>query len=242
VHDVGREEDPTHPQSLLVMSFNTANDLIAPDDLIAAIERPGTMLAGLQELSPHNADALQQAPFDALPHRVLRGAYIDGKALLSRFPIDAHEFFPLTSERTAIDATIRIGDRAVCVFVVHPPPPNHRRLEVRSPESLPGIQRVLARVTPDLPTLLIGDFNFVWPGAGYRLLRRAGFIDAFRVAGSGRGRTFPAPHAQARVPLPRLMRLDYIWVSRHFRPVRSWVGAPAGSDHLPVYAELVLQP
>jgi vancomycin resistance protein VanJ len=36
-----------------------------------------------------------------------------------------------------------------------------------------------------------------------------------------------------------LVRIDYVWYTDDFRATRAWVGPDAGSDHLPVLAELV---
>jgi hypothetical protein len=33
--------------------------------------------------------------------------------------------------------------------------------------------------------------------------------------------------------------VDYVWHTAHFRATDSWIGPSAGSDHLPVLAELV---
>ena len=47
------------------------------------------------------------------------------------------------------------------------------------------------------------------------------------------GRDYPhqVPHATG-------LRVDYIWHTAHFRALASWIGGNAGSDHLPVLAEL----
>jgi endonuclease/exonuclease/phosphatase family metal-dependent hydrolase len=38
--------------------------------------------------------------------------------------------------------------------------------------------------------------------------------------------------------MPPVVRIDYVWHTRHFIATRAWVGGRTGSDHLPVIAEL----
>jgi endonuclease/exonuclease/phosphatase family metal-dependent hydrolase len=227
--------------TILVLTFNTGNDLIAPNDLVAMIDRSGATVVGLQELSSRNAIALEEARLGCLPHHILYGEYINGKCLLSRYPIQGHEWLRLASSRTVIDARLEIEGRVVSVFVTHPSPPDYRRLEVKSRSALQDIVTVLDRMASGIPTLLLGDFNMVRRSQGYRLLEQAGLVDTFCAVGSGRGLTYPTRHQYKRIRLPRMVRIDYIWASRHFVPVASWVGPALGSDHLSLFSEVVLR-
>jgi endonuclease/exonuclease/phosphatase family metal-dependent hydrolase len=239
---------PLPTTSLGVLTFNTGNDLIEPSDLIGVIARTGAAITGLQELSPKNADALQASLRDELPHRVLYGEFFNGKGLMSRYPMLEHERFDVPSGRSFLRAKLLVpgahgseAARTVTVFVAHPPPPDPRRLELAaSPFSYQDVAAVLQRASLDTPTLLIGDFNCVRANRAYQLLRKAGLIDTFRASGRGSGRTYPVRQQHARVPVPRIFRLDYIWVTRHFLPVRSEVLRAPGSDHRPVFSSLEL--
>ena len=94
--------------------------------------------------------------------------------------------------------------------------------------------------------MLLTDFNRLSWHAAYRQLSSAGLIDAYAVSGPGMGLTLPTRLAHpasrntplGRMPLPPLLRVDYVWHTRHFRATSSWVGHNAGSDHLPVLARL----
>lgn len=86
-------------------------------------------------------------------------------------------------------------------------------------------------------TIVAGDFNMSDTSLIYAEL--AGQLrDAWRGAGAGAGRTWPLAEA---IGLPRiirpLLRIDYIWHSDALRPTHAAVGAPIGSDHLPLSAE-----
>lgn len=88
-----------------------------------------------------------------------------------------------------------------------------------------------------LPYILAGDFNMSDSSLIYREID-AQLNDAFRGAGAGAGRTWPVA---AKINLPPvvqpLLRIDYIWHTDDMRTVSAKVGAPIGSDHLPVTAE-----
>lgn len=225
-----------------VLTFNTGNDFVAAKDLVALIDGSGADIVGLVELSVKNAAALDGALHESLPHRILYGEYIDGKGLFSSYPIQSCLRFRLVSGRSALDARLRIDGQNVAVFVAHPPPPGYWRPLSGIRAGVADVQALLQRAQINLPTLLLGDFNVIRSSRGYRLLQEAGFVDTFLAAGSGRGWTYPTRHQYVRLPLPRLVRIDYIWASVHFAPVASWVGPPVGSDHLPLFSELILQP
>lgn len=225
---------------MLILTFNTANDFVAPDDLIALIDGTRPQIAGLQELSARNAAALDRASAISLPHRFLYGGHVDGKGLLSSFPIEDCRRFELASGRSAIESAIHIQGRDVAVFVAHPLPPSYRRPASSLARGVDDVRSLLRRVPNDRPALLLGDFNFVRGSPGYRLVRRAGFVDIYRAAGSGPRLTYPTRHQYVRVPLPRMLRIDYIWATPHFAPVASWVGPHLGSDHRSLFAEVTL--
>ena len=222
------------------MTFNAANDLVKPADLIAMIGRSGADVIGLQELSPRNSDSLAASLHEDFPYRIVYGKYFDGKGLLSRHPMHEYERLELPSGRSSIAAQLEIDHRGVSLFVVHPPPANYRRLEVVSPLLRPDIEMVLSRASLGRPTLLIGDLNLFAGSSSYRLLQQVGLIDTFREAGHGAGLTFPVRGQRRAIPLPRLVRIDYIWATTHFLPLLSWVGSDVGSDHLPVISALAL--
>jgi endonuclease/exonuclease/phosphatase (EEP) superfamily protein YafD len=220
------------------MTFNTGNDFIAAEHLIHAIKNSGADIVGLQELSERNAAALET--LSEYPHRVLFGKKFDGKGLLSRYPIEKHRLFSSVIARPHIEALLNIGERNIIAYIVHAPAPNFRRLEFRSPYSMPEIERLLALLQADIPTILMGDFNLVDRSDVYHLITKAGLVDTFRAVGKGPGLTFPTRHQYIPLRLPRMIRIDYIWVTRQFTPLTSVVGRGYGSDHLPVFSTVAL--
>jgi endonuclease/exonuclease/phosphatase (EEP) superfamily protein YafD len=59
--------------------------------------------------------------------------------------------------------------------------------------------------------------------------------------GAGWGLTSPTRYQHLPIPLPRLVRIDYIWATPHFVPLAGAVGLHIGSDHLPVICALALR-
>ena len=227
---------------LTALTFNTANDFVAPEDLIVLLSHSGADIVGLQELGERNAAALAHCLEESYPYRILHGAYINGKGLLSCHPILAWERFSLASGRPYIEARLAVGEQVVTVYVVHAPPGDIRRLEVLSRNGARDIRMLLERAPLETPTLLLGDFNIVPGSHSYRVLRAAGLIDTFRQAGTGWGATSPTRYQSVPIPLPRLVRIDYIWATAHFVPLISAVGPHVGSDHVPVICTLALRP
>ena len=88
------------------------------------------------------------------------------------------------------------------------------------------------------PHIVAGDFNLSDASLIYDEVA-AQMHDAWRGAGVGAGRTWPVAEAIGlpRVIQPLLLRIDYVWHSAALRPVAATVGAPIGSDHLPVTVE-----
>lgn len=225
---------------LRVMTFNTANDFIQPMHLLAMLRDSRADIISLVELSPNNADALTNQLEAEYPYRQLFGKPFDGKGILSRYPIEGHEFFTLLTARPHIEAQINVQGHLITVFVVHAPAPNYRKFEVQSPHSVGEIKMLLERGHLDEPTIYMGDFNLIEGSPAYRLLKKAGLTDTFHACGSGSGLTFPTRFQYMPVRLPLMLRIDYVWVTKHFQPLSCQVAAGYGSDHLPVISELEL--
>ena len=87
----------------------------------------------------------------------------------------------------------------------------------------------------DGPGLVGGDLNETPDGTAVRWLSQR-LWDCFATAGEGPGETFRSDQPTARI--------DYLFANDRVRVERAWVlrgpEAAAGSDHLPLFADLVL--
>lgn len=185
-----------------------------------------------------------------------------GNALLSRWPILAYAAHRLGvgtdgEPRGLLEARVRLPNgRPLTLYVTHL---DHRSEALRLEQwraALTWLTRERGR-----PHLVIGDFNALsardypdeeavralhaaraahtWPTPAFDLvaqIEKAGYGDAFALAGVGDGATFPAAAPEMRIdyiflPAERAGDLVHCWRWEH--PL-----AAAASDHLPVCAEL----
>jgi len=233
---------------LTVMTYNIGAGLAEPRRLVEVLRQSDADVIGVQELAAEQGEAIAAQLGDAYPYQVLHPTGIPGKGLLSRFPLQQTELLELHPGRPDLRTLVATPDGDLTIIVAHPPPPRIGRHRVRhaalADQQISGIAAVAKEGTP---TVLLTDFNRVGWQAAYRQLRQSGLIDAFGTAGRGTGFTLPTRlshlayrgHPLGEVPLPPLLRVDYVWHTAHFRALDSWIGGNAGSDHLPVLARLV---
>jgi vancomycin resistance protein VanJ len=232
---------------LTVMTYNVGDGLAGPLRLVAMLRESGADIIGLQELAPEQGAAIAELLYDEYPHQVLHATGIPGKGIISRYPVQETELLDLHPGRPDLQASVAAPGGEVTVIVAHPPPPRiGRNRLLHSALTNEQIANIAAAATRGHPAVLLTDFNRVGWQAAYRQLRQSGLIDAFGAAGRGLGFTLPTRvshlayrgHPLGEMPLPPLLRVDYVWHTQHFRTLSSWIGSHAGSDHLPVLAEL----
>ncbi len=96
-------------------------------------------------------------------------------------------------------------------------------------------RQVLEQTTPnfpDAPVIFGGDFNAPATDIIHQQMHRD-FVDAFAAAGTGWGNTY-----QRRFPI---LRIDHLYATRHFVPVRSRVVVSKNSDHRMVVADFLFK-
>jgi len=233
----------SQPINLRVMTFNMYGH--PPAQLqrqIDLIINSGADIISLQEVSRTSATVIESELADIYPYRVVYPEGIAGSGLLSKYPIENHEFFVL--HRGLLyhcRATVNIDGHPVTVISAHPPPPlslqGYEMTSVRYDE----VKRLTEMATQGGPALMMGDFNMTDQSVVYRLPVIAGLHDTFREVGWGFGLTWPMKAKSLQLPFP-LMRIDYIWHTDEFQPVSCHVGRRALSDHLPVIADIVFIP
>lgn len=101
-------------------------------------------------------------------------------------------------------------------------------------DELSQVQLILGETTDSshTPTLLGGDFNSPATDVVHRQLSRD-FTDAFAAAGTGWGDTY-----HRRFPI---LRIDLLYATRHFTPVRCHAVTTRHSDHRMVVADFLLK-
>jgi endonuclease/exonuclease/phosphatase family metal-dependent hydrolase len=249
---LGRDPAPA-PQGapvITVVTYNLGNGLAPPERVVPLLRETGADVVGLQEVNAVTAAALAVDLRDVYPYQTLHGLGIPGKGLLSRYPIVQSDLLELNPGRPDLRAVLDLDGVPVTIVVAHPPPPRLDRTGLRSrPGGAEQLAALIATAeTTEGPLILLGDFNLTRMHDGYQRLEGAGLRDVYRAAGRGAGFTSPTRLAKlaergspfGRIPLPPLLRIDYVWVSVHWQPLAAWVERDAGSDHRPVVARVAL--
>jgi endonuclease/exonuclease/phosphatase (EEP) superfamily protein YafD len=233
----------------VAMTYNVANGLAKPADLVAALRASFADVIGLEELAPDQAIAIERDLRDLYPHQILHPLGIPGKGVISRFPIASAELVSFYPDRPDLVVTLDGLDAPIRVIVAHPPPPRFRKNGFHfDAQTRRQIDALVELATAGGPTILMGDFNAPERHRSLRQLAAAGLIDAFRAAGEGGGLTLPMRLARyaykgnplGKLRIPPMLRVDYIWHTPELTTLSAWVGDHAGSDHLPVLARLSL--
>lgn len=199
-----------------------ADEIAAVDpDIVVLMEVDDNWRAGVADLLArydHVADAARDNSY--------------GMIVASKFPFESYEVDELLTEGVpSVIATIRTPKGKVFrAYFIHPEPPvPHRGTEGRDGETA----LVALKVKDEkLPVLVTGDLNDVaWSMTTERFRKISGLLDP-RI---GR-RIFST--FDARFPLLR-WPLDHLFHSAEFRLVGMKRLKPCGSDHFPVFFELL---
>ncbi|MGM0375113.1 MAG: endonuclease/exonuclease/phosphatase family protein, partial [Chloroflexota bacterium] len=221
--------------TLRVMTYNISHGLAFPDRIVEVMETSGAEVIAIQELPDGMVPTIQEELGDLYPYQVFFGGGFSGIGLISRYPILEEEPFLLEGPRPYLMADLKVGSDIVTVIAAHPPV-----MIGPGGGSAPGaadMQTLAEMAVGEGRTIIMGDFNFTDQNQDYRVLARAGLIDAHRAAGWGFGSTYPRRGWTGGFRLP-LVRIDHVFLAGEIYPQRVWVGRDGGSDHLPVLAIL----
>jgi endonuclease/exonuclease/phosphatase family metal-dependent hydrolase len=230
-------------RTLRVMTFNleTPDEKAQAEALAEIIRAADADVVALQELSVTGAKVFAEQLREQFPHQALHGDLdFSGQGVLSRFPISENDYWRYSELPGALGhqrVVLQIEEQPVVLYNVHPVPPVTYAEYLNATPHRKAIEDLLNAIGEEtLPVLAAGDFNMTQHFFGYRQITER-FTDAFRAVGEiGLGFTFPN---KSDVPLPPLVRLDYIFYETPFRGVRAYVWPQTGpSDHAPVVAEL----
>lgn len=197
--------------------------------------RPDLLL--LMEVDRWWVEQLQDIAAD-YPYRIEQPndqAY--GMLLYSRFPIKEQEIAYLSNEHVpSFHLKLSLPDGTpLALHAVHPVPPKHfDDLPDNAGETENALTKVGQRVAQEtLPVIVAGDFNDVAWARTLRLMQAGGQLRDVR-AGRGFYNSFDAHSWFMRWPL------DHVLVTHHFDLAALERLDIFGSDHYPIYAELVL--
>jgi endonuclease/exonuclease/phosphatase family metal-dependent hydrolase len=236
-------EIPAGPH-LKVLTFNVNYGAPGPDAALAAIREADADLVCLQETTPAWEAFLRAGLGDRYPNADFhhaRGA--GGSAVLTKFPLRRGRVIPSAVgwfPALVYTADTPLGAIQVLNLHLHPAVSEAGSftpaayLSTSPAARLEELREIERHLNPELPALLLGDFNEGDSGAAIARLRERGFKDALpefdAYSPTWRWRTslgFTVKH-----------RLDHVLYSPHWRCAAARVIAEGASDHFPVVAVL----
>jgi endonuclease/exonuclease/phosphatase family metal-dependent hydrolase len=210
------------------------------DGLVALLTRTPSDVVCLQEVTPAWAKRLEATLGATHPWRGVEprhGAY--GVAIYSRLPLARPTLLKDGRRVAGQCVALRLAGAETALCNVHLSSP--AGIVARGKEWIAGfdanarvrtaqwrlLREHVAREYPSARALIVaGDFNTLDTEPLYRTIRGS-LVDAFQVAGEGRGATFPT---EPTSPVP-LVRIDYVFASPELAPLEAEVLPQAGSDH-----------
>jgi endonuclease/exonuclease/phosphatase (EEP) superfamily protein YafD len=218
---------------LRVLSANIEHGRASPQALLAIARRERADVLSVQELTPDAVRALDEAGIDRiLPERTLEprpGA--GGSGLYARVALTQRPG-PARTRNATPAAELALRGARVRVVAVHPAAP-------RTPGSLARWRADLRALPPadrsGTPTVLAGDFNATLDHAELRRLLGRGYADAADAVGAGLRTTWPSNRR-----LPPGVTIDHVLADERLAVLAVRVLPVPGSDHLAVFAELVV--
>ena len=234
-----------------VMTINVGNGFAPDRRVVNALRNSDAGIIGIEELNRRQAQVLADRLGDCYPHSAFFGDSYEGRGILSRFPLVSAEIVKLIADRPDLHAVVDVGPLILTVIVGHPRPQVMHRGRVKFPAaSLRQIVQLGQLALAESPAVLLGDFNMSPRHPGYARFQSLGLVDAYAMAGSGRGWTFPIrlgvkgtgrdPDHRRKLRTIPIKRFDHIWHTADLVTERAWIGPDAGSDHASLMARILL--
>ena len=219
-------------QMVSILNYNSEFQVNNRVDLLRKeIEKKQPDIIALVEINQRWIDELQPS-IEVYKHRK---SAIDGPglALLSKFPIERAEVNHYgKSNHPRIIATLLVGNQHLNVIVVHPTTPKPSGFLERNQELKLVTEEAKSLASPKM---VIGDLNCTQFSPVFKQFAAAGLDDSSQ--GAGLQPTWPARVGRVIpfVPIPPVVPIDHLLVSKDICVVKREVGPPIASDHLPVF-------
>ena len=213
---------------LVVLSINVEARNPDYDSVIARIRESNAELVALIELSPGLSDRLSEVA-DLYPYRFTQPANNNfGIAVLSRYPLEAPELFPLGPSQ-AIETAVGTPGGKLTLMAVHPFPPINARM-ARARDS--ALDELAARIRDtEGPVLVCGDFNLTPYSPVFARFEKSSELKNVR-RGLGLGFSWPSNLPLLGIPI------DHCFTRAPLAPERIERMDQTGSDHYPVRVTL----
>ncbi|MEZ6015396.1 MAG: endonuclease/exonuclease/phosphatase family protein [Planctomycetota bacterium] len=222
--------------ALHVLTHNCGLHRSDPARVATFLADCGAEVIGVQEVQRAHEVAFAVQLGESHPHQVMHPTGVDGIGLLSRYPILSSELVRLDGAHPYLRADVDAPGGPVHFIVFHPSAA--LALVGRAHAAVRDAVRLAADANRHAPAVLMGDLNSTDATEAWDAFAEAGLVDAFRSVGRGAGVTFPVPFKYLWLPVPPLVRIDFIFTTDGLLPTQAEVGPPTTSDHLPLFATL----
>lgn len=232
-------------QVITVMTYNVMTFNERPNQVVKTILAAGADIVTLQELNPTVAGAIRDTLRVEYPYQELdpQEKYT-GSGVISRYPLVlSEERLPGVWLGPAYILYVTLAGRQVTILHAHTPATSIGSIAyldqtIANREEHARIIKDFVETHPAEPVLVPIDFNSTTENTSYKIVATA-LSDVWLESGWGLGHTFPAgTYSPVGIPL---VRIDYIFHSRHFQAIDARVALWDGvSDHHPLVARLIL--
>ncbi len=228
--------------TITVMTYNihqgfTMNNQIELDKLVKTIKSEEPDIIGLQEVDTGRITSAYRDQLLYLSENLNMHSYFApalgnayGVAALTKYNAIGKHYYKLPSQleqRVLLHLKIDIGYTTINFFTVH--------LGLTTQERLNQLQEVMKIINnTEGPIILTGDFNAEPDTQEINMVKKT-LMDAREIAETttGSAETWPSNNPE--------IRIDYIFISKHFAVKNYKTVRTLSSDHLPVIAKLQLK-
>jgi len=248
---------PAGGKHLTVMTYNLRGSNKQFEDVAQVLTREDADVVLLQELNLDMADHLEETFRGAYPFHILAAEEgVTGLGVFSKYPLTPRKrALPLSWAGSPQVFDLDLGGENVAMVNFHTWAPGLGPRQVVEPgfRHREAQARLLVKFAQreNNPVILAGDANTAPLSEAYKILA-AELQDSWLEAGFGMGYTFPGGNdLRSRVTKIDYMqafgfpewfiRIDYIFVSKEWKVVKSFLAEPDGySDHRPLISVIVL--
>ncbi|MFM1801382.1 MAG: hypothetical protein RJA81_734 [Planctomycetota bacterium] len=219
--------------SLRVMTINVLRSNSEKQAVTDAILKHNPDILIAVEVDQPWARVFSEALSAQWPHALVDDRFDNyGVLIYSKFPLIQGESFesPMAYVPT-IRAEVKLGEDSCVVYGVHTFPPMSDFNATALQSQLADIAQRVSRETK--PVILMGDLNSTpWSAYFKRFLRNSGLVDSQQGFG---------PQSSWPTNLPYIgLPIDHVLISPEIFVKTRKIGSHNGSDHRPVYADLVI--